>query len=254
VSPPLITEAAWLASQNRSRYRHWLQSRAIALAFHRYAVLPNTALNLVASFIGGIRPSHPTLLQRSRLSLPARPCEPRTALRPRGKRWSSACDRPSGSRGRDSFPACAGSAQPPPDQPIQPFEGRVMGVFEVVQPASQNRGQTGHAPFEAAAPGPLRLGPDLVLELVQAILADMTPFPRKAVAKEADPPPSSRVSAIWVLSGCRLRPFSTAYARMSARAASSLRSRRLDRIQLLSTPHRSGAVTFNFAGCDRLRR
>jgi hypothetical protein len=62
----------------------------------------------------------------------------------------------------------------------------VVGVLEVIEPASQNRVQTGDGPFRAFAPGPLGLGPDLVLELVQALLADVPPFALEAVAKEAE--------------------------------------------------------------------
>lgn len=65
---------------------------------------------------------------------------------------------------------------------------RVMGVLEVVEPASQNRVQTGNDLVKALASGPFRLGPDLVFELVQALLADVPPFALEAVAKEAEAP------------------------------------------------------------------
>ena len=63
-----------------------------------------------------------------------------------------------------------------------------MGVFEVVEPASQNRVQTVYDLFEAFAPGPLGLGPDLVFELVQTLLANVPPFALEPLAEEAEAP------------------------------------------------------------------
>ncbi len=77
------------------------------------------------------------------------------------------------------------SAEPSPDQTIEPFKDGVMGMLEVVEPTSQNRVETADDPFKAVAPGPLGLLPDFILEPVQALLADMTPFALEAIAKKA---------------------------------------------------------------------
>ncbi len=65
-------------------------------------------------------------------------------------------------------------AQPSPHQSVQPFEDRVMGVLEVVEPAAQDRVQTGDDLFEAVAPGPFRLGPDLVPRLREGRLLSLS--------------------------------------------------------------------------------
>ncbi len=77
-------------------------------------------------------------------------------------------------------------AQPSPDQSVQPFEDMVMGVLEVLEPAAQNRVQTGDDLFEALAPRPLRLLPDFILKPVQALLTDMPPLALEAVTQEVE--------------------------------------------------------------------
>jgi len=54
------------------------------------------------------------------------------------------------------------SAEPPSDRTVEPFEDRVVGVLEVIEPAPEHRIEIGDDPLKAVAPGSLRLLPDFI--------------------------------------------------------------------------------------------
>ncbi len=114
-------------------------------------------------------------------------------------------------------------AQPPSDKPVELAEGGVMGMFEVAEPAAQQRVEILHGAGEAVAACAPRLLSYAVLELVQALLAHATPAGFETVAEELEPLPRLPAVADIVFSGCSARPFSLTQARTSARAASASR-------------------------------
>ena len=114
-----------------------------------------------------------------------------------------------------------------------------MSLLEVRKPAPQHRIEISDRPFEAHASAATRLGPDTVLELVQALLAHETPAGFKTVTQELKA--LSRLPTVadtraagarggraafgpfgpGVFVGCSVRPFSLTQAATSARAVSA---------------------------------
>ena len=80
-------------------------------------------------------------------------------------------------------------AQPSPDKPVELAEGGVMGMFEVAEPAAQQRVEILHGAGEAVAACAPRLLSYAVLERVQALLAHLSPAGFETVAEELEPLP-----------------------------------------------------------------
>ena len=130
-------------------------------------------------------------------------------------------------------------AQSSSDEPIEIGKGGAMSLLEVRKPAPQHRIEISDRPFEAHASAATRLGPDTVLELVQALLAHETPAGFKTVTQELKA--LSRLPTVadtraagarggraafgpfgpGVFVGCSVRPFSLTQAATSARAVSA---------------------------------
>ena len=74
--------------------------------------------------------------------------------------------------------------QPSPDKPVELAEGGVMGMFEVAEPAAQQRVEIRHGAGEAVTARAPRLLSYAVLERVQALLAHLSPAGFEPVAEE----------------------------------------------------------------------
>src|SRR6266700_8001255 len=86
-------------------------------------------------------------------------------------------------------------AQPPSNELVEPLEGEGMGMFEVGKPAFQHRVEVLDDARETLPARSSRPRPDVVLEAVQALLADPTPSGFEPVAEELEPLPGLPVVA-----------------------------------------------------------
>jgi hypothetical protein len=73
------------------------------------------------------------------------------------------------------------------DEPIKVHEGEHVGVLEVLEPASQRPIEIGDDALQTVAARPSRLGSDLVLEAIQALLAYSPPPGFEPVTEELEP-------------------------------------------------------------------
>src|SRR5262245_63968694 len=79
--------------------------------------------------------------------------------------------------------------QAPPDHLIQLEEGARTSVLEVPEPAPECPVEIGDHDLQALPTGPPRLLPDRLLQLVQALLAHVTPAALEPVAEGLEPAP-----------------------------------------------------------------
>src|SRR5215471_20941760 len=80
-------------------------------------------------------------------------------------------------------------AKPPANELVEHAEGVRIGVLEIGEPAFEDRVQALDDPRVALPAGSSRPRPDLVLELVDALLADPTLSGFEPVAEELKPLP-----------------------------------------------------------------
>src|ERR1700722_2517099 len=79
--------------------------------------------------------------------------------------------------------------QATPDQLVECEEGPRVGMLEASEPAPKRRVETGDHEGEASPPRPWRLFPNRLLELVQALLAHVTPTALEPVAEKLESVP-----------------------------------------------------------------
>src|SRR4030088_2687102 len=103
-------------------------------------------------------------------------------------------------------------AQTPAYEPVEDDVQSWRGMFEVAKPSPKHRVEIADDPLEAVPPAADRPRPHLVLERLQALLADQPPARLEPVAEELDPLPRLSAAPTRVLSGCSVRPFSATHA------------------------------------------
>ena len=97
-------------------------------------------------------------------------------------------------------------AQPPTDPAVERRVCRAMAVLEVFKPAAQRAVEVFNDAGQAVPRCTLGLGPDRVLEFLQALVSGPATASLKAIPKKSKP--SSVALTTRVLVGCKLRPTS----------------------------------------------
>jgi hypothetical protein len=115
------------------------------------------------------------------------PCAAKNAL---GQRWWSALQRPMPGR----FFCLRRGAQATAHEAVEDAEQSRGGVLEVAEPTPKHRVEVGDEPREAVASAAAGLRPHLVLERLQALLADQPTTGLGPVAQELEASP--RLSAV----------------------------------------------------------